>query len=158
MEFPKKLRICLIDLKDGSKIRLKNIVISLKFFANYKNDYNLGPFFSDENGEYSLDSKILSLSAQAELAAGLMDYDDYHNCKNDFEIRILNDDAIKRLKIAREKWGILKVEETIYKTKESLLAKIKTANNHKVMPNNKVVRVQSPTEVIEVILETKLLG
>lgn len=56
---------------DGIGLR---IAFSIRTFARSKNDYHLGPFFTDDTGALALTRQQLKLSAQAALSSGLMDY------------------------------------------------------------------------------------
>jgi hypothetical protein len=101
-----------------------------------KNDYFLGPFFSNENGEFEIDKNLLEISAEAELSTGIMDYRKINECSSLIEIRIISKEEIGNLLRGRELWGIIGREKEFYKTKEELLDKIKKNNNNLVLPQS----------------------
>ena len=158
MIFPNSLNIFLKNRINGEKLKIENVIISIHLFAKYRNDYHLGPFFSNEMGEYFLNSNILIASAEAELATGLMDYEDYHNCKDEAVIKILSVFEVSRLKNARKMWGILKDEKSLYESKEQLLSRIELSNNHKIEPSQVMVQLNTSGKILEVVFPIGVLG
>jgi len=136
LKFPKKIKIRILDGFTQSPIEIENIIISIHLFALKKNDYYLGPFFSDINGEIEIDDNILSISAEAELQTGLMDYLNVNECSPLVEIHILSNEEIKNLIKGRLLWGIIGREREIYKSKEELLNRIQKNNNSFVLPQS----------------------
>lgn len=78
------------------------IAFSIRTFARSKNDYHLGPFFSDHTGVLALTRRQLELSAQAKLSSGLMDYASVHDGFPLIEISHFSADDIERAIIARK--------------------------------------------------------
>lgn len=129
LKFPNKIKIKILDGFTREVIKIDNIVISLHLFAMKKNDYYLGPFFSDNKGEIVIDKNMLEISADAELQTGLMDYRNVNECSSLVEIKILSEEEIGRLIEGRSLWGIIGREKKLYNSKEELLCKIKSNNN-----------------------------
>lgn len=136
LNFPSKIKIKIVDGLNHNSIKIPSIIISIHLFAMKKNDYYLGPFFSDENGEIEIDKNTLEISAEAELGTGLMDYKDVHECSPLVEINILSQEEINNVMKGRTLWGIIGRENEIYNTKEDLLNRIRNNNNHLVNPRS----------------------
>jgi hypothetical protein len=136
LRFPKKIKIKILEGNTQSPIKIENIIISIHFFALKKNDYYLGPFFSDINGEIEIDANILSISAEAELQTGLMDYLSVNKCSPLVEIHILSNEEIENLIKGRMLWGIIGRERELYKSKEELLDRIQKNGNRFVLPQS----------------------
>jgi len=135
LKFPNHIVLKLIEGLTHKPITIPNVIISIHIFAIKKNDYNLGPFFSDKNGEIKIDKHVLDILAEAEIQTGLMDYNNIHECSPLVEINILSEDEINNLITGRKLWGISEQEKEIYTTKEELLKKISYNNNKCVQPD-----------------------
>jgi hypothetical protein len=133
MKFPNKITIRMIDGMSLNPIKVENILINIHVFAFNKNDYYLGPFFSDSNGEMHLTNKMLEISADAEIETGIMDYKGIRGASPLVEIRILSKEEIDLLKEGRNLWGIVGKEADLYRSKKELLKKIDLNNNHLVL-------------------------
>ncbi|MDD5018796.1 MAG: hypothetical protein PHS61_00020 [Candidatus Omnitrophica bacterium] len=134
LKFPNKVKIKIIDELARSPIRIKNIIIFVHLFAVKKNDYYLGPFFSDINGEIEINRDMLAILAEAELQTGIMDYKSVNECSSLAEINILSREEIENLVKGRSLWGVIGREKELYGTKEELLNKINNNNNYLVLP------------------------
>ena len=115
-------------------IKIENILINVQVFAINKNDYHLGPYFSDINGQIHLTNKMLRISVDAEMETGIMDYKDIKNASPLVEIKILSKEEIRLLKEGRKLWGIAGKEADLYRSKKELLEKIDSSNNYRVLP------------------------
>lgn len=129
MVFPKRLEINIVD-EDGKKILLSDVILKITMFSLTKNNYPLGPFFSDKDGTVSLTAEVLTVAANSVLDGGLMDYVHYDKCDSKVLVEILDSNDVERLLNARLMWGVAKGEELLYSSKEELLKKIKSSNNH----------------------------
>lgn len=136
MKFPEKIKIKIIEGFTRKPIKIPNIIISIHVFAMKKNDYYLGPFFSDEAGELEIDKKVLEISAEAELKTGIMDYRSINEGSPLIEIRIISPEEIASLLKGRELWGIIGHEKKLYNTKEELLERIRRNNNNLILPQS----------------------
>lgn len=135
MQFPKKVHIKLVD-DNFEKLNIDNIILQIKLIPPQKNIYYLGPFFSNNRGEYELNKNILEISANAVIESGVMDYVHYEKCENVVQIQILSIDEIKNMINGREIWGLLGEESQLYDTKERLIEKLNKSNNPLVIPKS----------------------
>src|SRR3989338_1699200 len=136
MRFPNNNVIRIIDGINLNSIKVDNILIYVHVFAIKKNDYYLGPYFTDNDGEIHLTNKILQISADAEMETGIMDYRDIKEASPLVEIKILSEEEIGRLKEGRRLWGIVGKEAKLYRSAKNLLANIDSNNNHQVLPTS----------------------
>ena len=134
MKFPNNVTIRVIDGIALKPIKIENILINVHIFAMNKNDYYLGPYFSDINGQIHLTNKMLRISADAELETGMMDYKNIKNASPLVEIKILSKEEIKLLNEGRKLWGIVGREVVLYRSKKELLEKINLNNNYRILP------------------------
>ena len=133
MIFPKNIELTILS-QDNKQLIFEDVAISITLFAQNKNDYHLGPFFSNNNGVWKIEEKQLIISAEAVLSSGIMDYCKYTDCSENVMIEILDSNKLNMLINGRSKWGLLKDESVLYGSKEMLLNKIKNSNNHFVEP------------------------
>ena len=136
MKFPNKIVIRIVDGLTLKPMLMENILICIHVFAINKNDYDLGPYFSDSSGEIHLTSEILKISADAQMETGLMDYKDIEEASPLVKIEILSAEEIGKLKEGRRLWGIIKKEVDLYQSEQKLLEKIDANNNYYVAPTN----------------------
>jgi hypothetical protein len=134
VKFPEKTKITIVDKITHSRIKLKDIILSVHLYATKKNDYYLGPFFSDPNGDVEINGSALGILAEAELQTGIMDYKNVNECISLVEIKILSEEEIDNLIKGRTFWGIIGREKELYNTKEDLLKRIKNNHNTFVFP------------------------
>jgi hypothetical protein len=149
LKFPNKVKIKIIDGFTHNPIKIQNIIITIHFFAMKKNDYYLGPFFSDINGEIEIDNDMLAILAEAELQTGIMDYKNVNECSPLVEISILSSEEIQNLVKGRTLWGISGREKELYNTKEELLSRINMNNNYLVLPQS--LRINWTEDVSSVV-------
>ena len=148
MRFPNELHVQLIK-NNNEKSSLENVVLAIKLNAPQKNDYHLGPFFSDSNGEYKLSENVLKISADAVIQSGLMDYVHYELCSDVVAIQILSPDEVVKMIKGRSLWGILEKESEIYISKENLLNRLKENVNHLVAPTSISIDLRKYVGTIE---------
>ena len=79
----------------------RSIAVSVQTFAHAKNDYHLGPFFS-ENGVINITLAELERAAALELDFGLMDYYPLAECFSLVEIRAWSAAQVNRALNARK--------------------------------------------------------
>lgn len=79
----------------------RSIAVSVQTFARAKNDYHLGPFFS-ENGVIRITRSELERAAAVELDFGLMDYYALAECFSLVEIRAWSAAQVERALGARK--------------------------------------------------------
>ena len=151
MRFPDKLNVQLVK-RNGEKLHLENVVFVIKLKAPQKNDYYLGPFFSNKGGECKISEKVLKISAEAVIQSGLMDYVNYELCSGIATIQILTVDEIEKMLKARSVWGIIGKEAELYVSKEHLLGWLKKSANHSVISKPIQVDLTKPPSSIELVI------
>lgn len=138
MIFPKFLQIQILSI-DKKPIIYADIIIGITLIAPRKNNYHLGPFFTNNKGIVTLSERDLLISVEAELETGLMDYCSYRECSKEVMIEVFDYKDLAKLIHGREAWGLVGKEALLYESKEKLLERIKACNNHLLDP----VRVYS---------------
>jgi hypothetical protein len=111
------------------RYHVANVVFSVDTHARSKNDYHLGPFFSDENGVVKITRELLDIYIEAELESGLMDYTHISDCYSLVEIRLWSEADLDRAIEGRKTWGLLGREKTLWKSLEGLIDKFHHAGN-----------------------------
>jgi len=130
---PNKLIIQLMNAPDVI-VDVENVILSLKVFAYQKNDYHLGPFFTNKDGACIIERQTIKIMADAELQRGIMDFQAFDSCSNLAEVSILTKEQIGRMLEARKLWGTIADESRMFGTKENLINKIQDNNNAMVRP------------------------
>ena len=104
---PEKVVLRLID-SEGNAVRLPNVLFTVRTFATRKNDFNLGPFASDDDGLVTITKNDLLAAAEAHYDSGLMDYVQVENCIPSVVIGPMNAIEIEKALEARTKvWKLL---------------------------------------------------
>lgn len=141
-EFPKRitLQLCTPDTRGNwQPAAIPNFAVSVRVFARAKNDYDLGPFFSDQSGQISMTESALRALAAGELESGLMDYHDIVSGSFPLvEITSWSGERVTRAFEARKSWGVLTPEREIWPTKEALLGALHSASNSDFQINDTV--------------------
>jgi hypothetical protein len=134
--FPEVTRIRLVTKSDGGvdAVRLAGMAFRVQTTRCSKNDYGLGPFFSDGDGVVAITRRALELSAKSQLETGLMDYGSVADCSPDVELRHWTRDEIVRATYARcEIWTReLPGEGELYGSLEALLLRYRDAPNGRI--------------------------
>lgn len=117
---------------------INNILLYIKIFARHKNDYLLGPFVSNENGEILITKLLLENEIQATIESGIMDYDDIEGCSSEVEIHLYSQKEINNLIESRTKvWTeLLKGEKKRWASISELIDILKNSNNKFLLINN----------------------
>ena len=112
------------------------LVFGVQTFARAKNDYHLGPLFTDERGILIVTNRQLELCASAELSTGLMDYVDVHDAFSFVEIVHWAPEEVARAIRARTStWtSLLDGEEELYGSIEALLTRLRQSGNDQFAP------------------------
>lgn len=105
-------------------------------FARAKNDYYLGPLFTDESGVLSVTNHQLELCARAELSSGLMDYTSIHDAYALVELVHWSADEVARaVKSRTTAWNTLfDGEAELYGSVDSLVARLRQCGNRHFAP------------------------
>jgi hypothetical protein len=109
--------------------RVHCLPFNVHTFGCRKNNYRLGPFFSDAEGRVVITRELAELSVRDTLDTGLMDYGDICECAPDVEIRNWTSDDIDRCISARQNgWTmLLSGERQIYSSLDELLRRLRAA-------------------------------
>ena len=130
--FPEQATVQLMQVSgNGQRIPLPlaGVALGVRVFARAKNDYHLGPFFSDAAGRIMIDRRALEASAAAELDSGLMDYARITDAHPVVELRIWTGDDIRGALKARETWGLLPAERALWPSLDDLRRALNAAPN-----------------------------
>lgn len=92
---PEKIQIELLDAK-GNSLRQDKILISIKIFANHKNDINLSPFLSDKNGIVTITNTDIKNRFDNFVSYGLMDYSSLESAKSGVQINYRGNESLDR--------------------------------------------------------------
>jgi hypothetical protein len=108
---PERVVLRLVNL-DGTALRIPNVLFTVRAFARRKNDFDLGPFVSSEEGVVSITKSELLAEANAHSDSGLMDYERIENCKPEVVIDAMTPRAIDKALESRAKvWTMLLGDE-----------------------------------------------
>lgn len=104
---PEKVVLRLVN-SDGNPLRMRNVLFTVRAFAKHKNDFNLGPFATDEGGIVTITKSDLLAEAAAHYDSGLMDYQGVEYCKPDVTIAPMTaDETEKALEARTSVWTML---------------------------------------------------
>jgi hypothetical protein len=130
---PERVTIQLVD-KNKVPVKLSNILFGIRAFARRKNDFNLQPFPTGNDGLVTITSKELEADVAANYDSGVMDYAHISDCSPSVEIRILTEEEIKSAVDARKIWTkLLAGERDRWKSLEQLLTLYRNANNGRLL-------------------------
>ena len=103
-----------IDIADkkGNPVRQENILLGIKTFATYKNDIDLSPFLTDNEGHITITKEQIQIRANIFISYGIMDYVGLDYAKPDIKIYYWGNDSLDRyinywtmlLKNRKDKW------------------------------------------------------
>lgn len=134
LKFPARVLIQVVDEND-SRVCVPNVLFRVTAFASYKNDFVFQPFASDAAGVVTITKGDLESGVADCYAEGLMDYAHISGCSSRVEIRLLNDEDLRRAD-ARKIWKrLLPGERTRWNSIEELVSLYKTANNVRYLPD-----------------------
>lgn len=133
--FPRRATVQLVMRgRIAEPVRLGGAVFFLRLFATQKNDYQLGPFVTDDQGRVTIDRETCEHFVAAEHESGLMDYAGIDQCREEIEIRLLRPDEISRAaKSRRTVWRtLLGGEDKVFGSMAALLAVYDQATNSRL--------------------------
>jgi hypothetical protein len=130
---PQKVTLRLVD-SERKQLRVPNILFLVHTFANYKNDFDLGPFVSVADGVVTITRHELLAEADAHYSSGLMDYRAVEDCKEAVEIRAMEPQQVEKALDARTRtWtGLLRGESSRWANIEELRNVYRTAANKRI--------------------------
>ena len=94
MTLPDKIIIQLVT-EDGQPFKQEDILIGIQTLAERKNDINLSPFLSDNNGKIEITNSQLRETADDFISYGIMDHLTIESAKDNIEIYLLGEKEIK---------------------------------------------------------------
>lgn len=95
MNLPDKIEIQFYDKAD-KPLRQENLLVGIRTFATHKNDIDLSPFLSDNNGLVTITQDDLKQTADNFISYGLMDYVSLESAKPNIEIYFWGNDSLKK--------------------------------------------------------------
>lgn len=128
--FPQKVTVRLVDGR-GKPVPLANVIVTVHLFARRKNDFDLGPYVSNEMGVITFTESDLRHDVEATYDGGLMDYVSVESCYTFVEVRIKTEESVLQALNARENvWkNLLKGERERWGSIENLLSAYRQSNN-----------------------------
>ena len=103
MIIPDKILIQLTDT-NGNPFRQENVLTGIRTFATYKNDIDLYPFLSNEEGKIEITEKEIKDTAGNFISFGLMDYGSLESARPDIHIYLWTSE---RLDYYVNHWGAI---------------------------------------------------
>jgi hypothetical protein len=129
---PEEVTIRLLS-EDRTPFRVPEVIVEIYTSGCRKNNYHLGPFFSDADGVVTITREMLERAASDELATGLMDYGGIGECAPDVAIRPWTKSEVTRAVEAREYWtSLLPGEAAEYRSIDELIQRYTQAANHRL--------------------------
>ena len=130
---PEKVVLKLVD-SAGKALKLSNVLFRVRAFAVRKNDFDLGPFPTNNDGVATITKSDLLNEAAAHYDSGLMDYNRVETCKPDVRIEAMKASEIDKALEARTRvWtALLRGESHRWTSIEELRNVYRTAANHSV--------------------------
>ena len=121
---------------------IAEIAIFIHVFAKTKNDYYLGPYFSNNDGLITIKKEEVEYEILATQDSGVMDYSSIEDAFSEVEICTYTQEQIDRMITTRKKvWTrLMKGEDKRWKTMNELLAKLGKCNN-KVLVRQKNIKI-----------------
>lgn len=140
---PQKVTVQLID-GFGAPFEISDVIVTVHLFARHKNDFYLGPYFSDNSGKVIISNKDLVLSIKSTLSSGLMDYYPVNDCYSFVEVFVDQPEDVARALNAREKYWVtlLDGEKERWGTMKNLLSVYRRAKNKEIKISKELSRVR----------------
>ena len=146
LQFPDLAVVQLVLAGDsGPKpLELPGVVFEVHLFARRKNDYHLGPFFSDAGGQIQISTEACRYLVEAEHESSLMDYAGLAHCDPVVTIRHLSGEEVARAAESRRTaWRqLLRGERHLFRSIEELIALYEAAPNGLLEPGGQLLRVR----------------
>ena len=111
---PDKIQIDFFD-SENNPLRQEKILIGIRTFANRKNNIDLSPFLTDNEGKVIITTQDINDCYQNYISYGIMDYSSLESAKPEIEIYFWGNDRLNRLinywtKILDEKTDLKQLE------------------------------------------------
>ncbi|MDP8219101.1 MAG: hypothetical protein P9M03_10285 [Candidatus Theseobacter exili] len=139
IEFPQKIIFRFIEQRTGELIQ--GLVVSLTLFAKIKNNYHVGPKFSDLNGTVSFSIEELKDEISNAKNMFIMDYkSNLEECSRFIEIKVMSSENIESLILARKKYFS---KDPIYKLSDEQVEQLRNSKNKEYLPLAKKIDVST---------------
>ncbi len=110
------------------------LALGIQTFARRRNDYHLGPFFSDSDGLVTITGEQLESSVRAHLDWGLMDHADVRESFAFIEITHWSEAEIERAIHVRESGVFSEHEARLWGSLEQYLHLLRSSANRRLRP------------------------
>ncbi len=153
---PEKIVLNLID-SGGKPFRLPNVLFAIEVFANQKNDFQLGPYVTDQDGRATIRKADLLADAAAHYDTGLMDYHSIEESKPGVSIFVMTQEAIgKALEARTTVWTrLLCGEAARWGSLENLRNAYRSATNHRISAMPVTVQWDGRSDTYEYSFEVR---
>jgi len=130
LQLPELTQVQLLDLKE-TPLKLAGVIVSIKATARRKNDYFLGPYWSNSSGFIEITKEDLLSAIDATHESGLMDYAGINQCSPKVKIAVLSRSSIDRIVNCRKTiWkSLLKGEKKRFQSVEDLISIYESSPN-----------------------------
>src|SRR5690606_1309964 len=106
LRIPSVTRISIVDRR-GAPLRVDGVVLGLTCRATERNDFVLGPFFSDCDGRFELDRDRIEIAVAAQIASDCMGHAPIATCEPRVRARLWTGEETARAAEARKLWGLV---------------------------------------------------
>ena len=137
MTLPDKIIIQLVT-EDGQPFKQEDILIGIQTLAERKNDINLSPFLSDNNGKIEITNSQLRETAHDFISYGIMDHLTIESAKDNIEIYLLGE---KEIKDNLDYWSAMDKGDIESEIKNSPVYQMTSQKKEKLIKELKEVRI-----------------
>lgn len=130
LQLPELTQIQLLD-STGSLLELSGVIVFIKVSARRKNDYFLGPYWSNGEGLIEIRKEDLLHAIEATHDSGLMDYSGINQCHPEVKVVLQNRSDINRIVRNRKTvWkNLLRGEKERFQSMEDLISIYESSPN-----------------------------
>ena len=130
LQLPELTKIQLLDTT-SSPLRLSGVIVFIKASARRKNNYSLGPYWSNSDGLIEIRKEDLLSEVDSTHDSGLMDYAGINQCYPNVRIEIQNKSDIERITHCRKTaWkNLLRGEKERFQSMEEMISVYESSPN-----------------------------
>jgi hypothetical protein len=123
LQLPELTQIQLLN-STGAPLNMSGVIVFIKASARRKNDYYLGPYWSNSDGMIEIREEDLLFEIDSTHDSGLMDYAGINQCHPDVRIEVQNRNDIERIvHCRRTAWkALLKGEKKRFQSMEAMIS------------------------------------
>ena len=92
---PEIIKIDIID-QEGNPFRQENVLLGIKTFATHKNDIDIFPFLTDNQGHITITKELIQIRADNYISYGLMDYVGLEYAKPNIKVYYWGNDRLEK--------------------------------------------------------------